>query len=628
MCGICGYLMPGRFDGPEAGEACVRAMADALAHRGPDDAGIWVDAERGLGLGHRRLAILDLSPMGHQPMHSADGRLTIVFNGEVYNHEALRRELADYPFRSTSDTETILAAVGRWGLSAAVSRFVGMFAFALWDREAGTLSLVRDRLGIKPLYYAEAGRGLIFGSELKALRAVPGVSLSIDRNSLALYFRHNYIPAPHSIYAGVRKVLPGEMIVIGGEGLRSTRYWNVDEVWRRGADAPFAGSDSEACDALEQLLRDAVEKRMLADVPLGAFLSGGIDSSVVAALMQAVSDKPVRTFSIGFAERDFNEADHARAVAEHLGTDHTELFVSPRELLDVVPEVPRFWDEPFADSSQIPTYILSRLTRRSVTVSLSGDGGDELFSGYARYGWTERAYRALRRVPGPVRSAVAGLGKGLPRRIFDLLGRNGQKFRWRLDALGLADFESLYRYFVSHFKDPAAFVLGAVEPETPASACRPMADRRAWMSLYDLLGYLPDDILTKVDRASMAVSLEARVPLLDHRVVEFAAALPTSLKVRGGQEKWLLRQVLYRHVPSELVDRPKMGFGVPIEQWMRKELRPWCEDLLDSSALRRQGYLDADAVSRIWREYLAGENNWNYYLWDVLMFQAWLGEWA
>ncbi|MUM77822.1 asparagine synthase (glutamine-hydrolyzing) [Pseudodesulfovibrio sp. F-1] len=623
MCGIIGLYSS--VQSPD--ESTLRTMTDALAHRGPDDSGVWMDPEAGVGLGHRRLAILDLSPLGRQPMDSVCGRYVIAYNGEVYNHVALRRELPDYPFRSTSDTETILAAVSAWGLEAALKRFVGMFAMALWDRTERKLFLVRDRMGIKPLYYGRLGKGWVFGSELKALRACPGFSSRINRGALSLYFRHNFVPAPLSIYEDAWKLEPGQLAIIDDTGLKLVRWWDTASLWRKGSAEPLEIGDVEATERLEELLSDAVSLRMLSDVPLGAFLSGGIDSSTVVALMQRASDRPVRTYSIGFHEKGYNEAGHAKAVARHLGTDHTELYVTPREMLDVIPAMPRFWDEPFADSSQIPTYILSRMTREHVTVSLSGDGGDELFSGYDRYFWTTGVWNAVHRIPAPVRKALVAAGRAVPNRMFDLLGSKGQKVRWRLDAVGMEDFPSLYRYFTSMFKRNE-IVLGLErEPDHFLAELPPTSDYWSWMSLYDLLCYLPDDILTKVDRASMAVSLEARVPLLDHRVVEFAARLPQALKVRGGKGKWLLRQVLYRHVPRELVERPKMGFGVPIEQWLHGELRQWCDDLLNPAEIRRQGYLDAGLVEKMWREYLAGEHNWKSSLWEVLMFQAWLAEW-
>ena len=619
MCGITGLFVPGQG----LDEGCLISMTDSLIHRGPDDSSLWVDQAAGIGLGHRRLAILDLSPKGRQPMVSQSGRYVICYNGEVYNHLDIRRELIGYPFVSTSDTETILAAIEHWGVAKSLEKFIGMFAIALWDRQERQLVLVRDRMGIKPLYYASLpGGGWVFGSELKALRLHHAFSRSIDRDALTLFFRHNYIPAPHTIYKDTWKLLPGEMAVIDCGGLRKEIWWDVDQIWRSGADRPLDLGDVQAIDELESLLSDAVGLRMLSDVPLGVFLSGGIDSSTVAALMQAQSSRPVKSFSIGFHESQYNEAQLARAVSDHLGTDHTELYVTPRDLLDIVPLISRYWDEPFADSSQIPTYLLSRLTRGHVTVSLSGDGGDELFCGYERYFWTHRVYSALTRVPWALRRMLAALGKAAPKSWFGLLGGKGQRIRWRLDALTIDDLGELYRYFISHFKNPALFVLGAEEPQ--ARRLTAMGDSWSWMALHDLQTYLPDDILTKVDRASMAVSLEARVPLLDHRVVAFASRVPHVMKVRDGQSKWLLRQVLYRHVPPELVDRPKIGFGVPIRRWMRGELREWCEALLSYETIKRQGYIDADAVRGMWRAYLAGEDNWNYYLWDVLMFQSWL----
>ena len=629
MCGICGIYAPGS---PEAlaSLAPLVAMNASLAHRGPDDHGLWTDATAGVGLGHRRLAILDLSPLGRQPMLSASGRYVLCFNGEVYNFRLLRDELAPlgHCFRGGSDTEVMLAAIEAWGLAEAVRRFNGMFAFALWDRQERSLSLVRDRLGVKPLYIGRIPGGVVFGSELGALRAHPGFDQGLDRDALALYFRHNYIPGPHSIYASARKLLPGEIAVFTPQGETSARFWDADAVWRQGVADPFTGGEAELTDELERLLTDAVALRLISDAPLGAFLSGGVDSSLVAALMQRQSARPVRTFSIGFAETAFNEAPYAREVARHLGCEHTELTVTARDMLELAPKMPGIYDEPFADSSQIPTALLCRLTRGHVTVALSGDGGDELFSGYERYPWSLRAHRLLSAVPGPLRQSALAVGRLVPQGLWGLLGPLGHKLRWRLDALGVQGFEALYRHFVSHLKDPAQLVLGAHEPDYPARSPLPLGGtdeaRRAWMSLADLLGYLPDDILTKVDRASMAVALEARTPLLDYRVAEFAARLPMRLKVRGGQGKHLLRQVLYRHVPRALVDRPKMGFGVPLAAWLRGELRPWAEELLSPALVRRQGWLDAGFVSRLWAAFLAGEDNCCHSLWDVLMFQAWL----
>jgi asparagine synthase (glutamine-hydrolysing) len=631
MCGICGIFAPGNREAL----AVLPAMNASLSHRGPDDAGLWTAAEAGIGLGHRRLSILDLSPLGRQPMLSASGRYVLCFNGEVYNHLRLRAELAPlgHRFQGGSDTETMLAAIEEWGLEDAVGRFNGMFAFALWDTAERRLTLVRDRLGVKPLYVgALRGGGVVFGSELKALRAHPGFDAALNLDALGLYFRHNYIPAPHCIYAAASKVLPGEMVRFGSEGQTRTRYWDADQIWRQGFAEPFAGTEDELADELERLLSDAVSLRMVADVPLGAFLSGGIDSSLITALMQRQSSQPVRSFSIGFAEAAFNEAPHARAVAAHLGCVHTELTATARDLLALAPDVPRIWDEPFADSSQIPTLLLCKLTRGHVTVALSGDGGDELFSGYERYPWSLRAHGLLSAMPAPLRHALHSLGRSLPKAAWGLLGARGQSFRWQLDTLEVDGFEALYRHFISHLKHPAQLVPAANDVEYPGRSPRPLGDspeaRRAWMSLADILGYLPDDILTKVDRASMSVALEARAPLLDSRVAGFAARLPMRFKVRGpmtgGEGKLLLRKILYRHVPQELVDRPKMGFGVPLAAWLRGELAPWARDLLSPALLRRQGILGADFAETMWREFAAGEDKRCHSLWNLLMFQAWL----
>lgn len=626
MCGITGYLHPVGLENADV----IRSMTDALTHRGPDDAGVWSDGEGGVAFGHRRLAILDISPMGRQPMASACERYVICYNGEVYNYRTLRDELESlgHAFKGGSDTEVLLAAIVQWGVSEAVGRFVGMFAFALWDTRARELVLVRDRLGIKPLYYGTVGKAFVFGSEIKVLRAFPGFDSTVDRGALTLYFRHNYIPAPYSIHENVRKLEPGCILrVKPGESPRSERYWSAGEVWATGAADPFRGTEAEAVEQLEALLMDAVGCRMVSDVPLGAFLSGGIDSSLVVALMQAQNDRPVKTFSIGFHERGFNEAEYAKRVAAHLGTDHTELYLNVADMLDVIPSLPRYWDEPFADSSQIPTYYVSELARRHVTVSLSGDGGDELFAGYDRYFWSNRVRRMLG-VPLPLRRAAVALARLLPEGVFGAMGSLGQKVRWRLDGLQCEDFRSLYRFLLSHNKNPSGFVLSGHEPQTALTGDVDVpGDVFRRMTLWDTVSYLPDDILTKVDRASMAVSLEARVPLLDHRVVAFAARLPTSMKVRNGKGKHLLRQVLYRHVPEALVERPKMGFGIPMAHWLGHELRDWSEALLDERLVRQQGFLDHRAVRSMWEKFLAGETYYCHFLWDVLMFQAWLAEW-
>ena len=647
MCGLAGCWAPGR--GEDLREAGL-AMADALAHRGPDGSGVWVEGEAGLALGHRRLSIIDLSEDGAQPMVSASGRYVIAYNGEVYNFAAIRRELDAGGFspayRGHSDTEVILAAMEAWGVEGAVRRFVGMFAFALWDRRDRVLSLVRDRLGIKPMFYGWSGGALLFGSELKALRAHPAWRGEVDRGALALLLRHNCIPAPYSIYQGVHKLPPGSILTLRSPAPDSAEpvpYWSAREVAQRGSADPFRGGDAEAIGELDALLRDAVGLRMIADVPLGAFLSGGVDSSVVVALMQAQSDRPVKTFSIGSHNRQFDEAQHARAVAEHLGTEHTELYVTPEEARSVIPSLPEMFDEPFADSSQIPTFLVSRLARQHVTVSLSGDGGDELFAGYNRHVWGERLWNRVGHIPNRARGAI---GRALASRSPESWNRlyqrvepvvparmrqrmPGYKVHKLAEVLNARTPEALYRSLASHWKHPEQLVPGAAEPATAltdprrAAALPGFTERMMYM---DLVTYLPDDILTKVDRASMAVSLEARVPLLDHRVVEFAWRLPLSMKLRSGQGKWILRQVLDRYVPRTLIERPKMGFGIPLGEWLRGPLREWAEALLDERTLREGGFFDPAPIRRGWSEHLAGKRDAEYHLWTVLMFQAWLQE--
>ena len=640
MCGIAGY-----WGAAPAAEATAARMADSIAHRGPDASGVWCDKAAGLALAHRRLSIIDLSPAGHQPMLSPCGRYALIYNGEIYNHLDLRADLeragGGFDWRGHSDTETLLAALRHWGVTGALARLNGMFAFAFWDQAERALYLARDRMGEKPLYYGQCGTTLLFGSELKALTAHPCWNGRLDREALTLFLRHNYIPAPWSIYQGIRKLPPAHVVAIREHGqviADPVCYWDINALAAR---ATSADSPEALTDELEALLLDAIGRRMAADVPLGAFLSGGYDSTTVAALMQRQSERPVKTFSIGFREEAYNEARHARAVAAHLGTEHTELYVSPEQARAVIPELPKIYDEPFADSSQIPTFLISRLARQHVTVGLSGDGGDELFCGYNRYLLGYSVWKKLSFVPPPARRLLAALIRSAPghalERIQRILPRRWQVFSLpdRLPKLAEAllhqSGQAFYRYLVSHAKDPAALVLGAREPETildrPGDLPR-LAGLRERMMLLDMQTYLPDDILTKVDRASMAVSLEARVPLLDHRVVEFAWRVPTDLKYRRGQSKWLLRQVLYRHVPRELMERPKMGFGVPIEQWLRDPLRDWAEALLNEKRLCEDGILAPGPIRQMWQQHVSGQRRWHYHLWDVLMLQAWLDEHA
>ncbi len=618
-------------------------MAASLAHRGPDDEGIWMDAEAETALIHRRLSIIDLSPAGHQPMVSADGRFVITYNGEVYSYQPIAAELAarGRKFRGYSDTEVILESFAANGVEPTLKRMIGMFAIALWDRRERTLTLIRDRLGIKPLYWAKFGKLFLFGSELKALRAHPGWVPRIDRNAVAAFMRHNYIPAPHTIYQGVHKLEPGTILTLPWQGEpQITRFWDARAMARDGTLHPLEGSDAELIEQLESLLQDAVGRRMIADVPLGAFLSGGVDSSTVVALMQAARSGKVRTFSIGFDIPGYNEAPQAAAVARHLQTEHTELTVTSSQALNVIPRLPEWYDEPFADSSQIPTYLVSAMTRQHVTVALSGDGGDELFAGYNRYQLTQRFWRALSLLPASLRKgAAAALTAVSPDRWTSLLAalpsrlrppQAGDKVHKLATVLKLDGADAIYRRLVSHW-DPAEIMPQAHEPQSlldDVTLAKEFPDLLARMQFLDLVTYLPDDILTKVDRASMAVALEARVPLLDHRVVEFSWRLPCDAKVRGNTSKWLLRQVLYRHVPPALFERPKMGFGIPLGEWLRGPLRDWAEALLDERRLREAGLLDHAVVRRFWREHVDGRRNWQYLIWDVLMLEAWRERWA
>ena len=655
MCGLAGFI-DGSSASPTGGwPILLRRMGDAIRHRGPDDSGVWIDEHAGVGLVHRRLSILDLSPAGHQPMVSASRRFVMTFNGEIYNHLELRGLLeggggrasiamtATGGWRGHSDTETLLAGIEAWGVEATLKKSIGMFAIALWDRQTHTLTLARDRMGEKPLYFGWQRCGnervFLFGSELKALKAHPAFAADIDRGALCLLLRHNYIPAPYSIYQDISKLEPGCLLTVSlaQPEPKIWNYWDTVKVASAGVAQPFAGTANEAVDALEVLVKDAVRQQMMSDVPLGAFLSGGIDSSTVVALMQAQSSRPVKTFTIGFNEGGYNEAVHAKAVARHLGTEHNELYVSSQQAMDVIPHLPSLYCEPFADSSQIPTFLVSQLARDYVTVSLSGDAGDELFCGYNRYQITEKLWHKLALVPAPLRALVAKGITALSPTAWDSLagaipgaGRYatlGDKLHKGAGVLASATVDDLYLGMVSHQRSPADWVICGQEPATHLTGLRPelagLGTVERMMAL-DAISYLPDDILVKVDRAGMGVSLESRVPFLDHRVVEFAWSLPLNYKLREGQTKWPLRQVLYRYVPRELIDRPKMGFGVPLDDWLRGPLRDWAEELLDEARLAREGFFHPAPIRQIWAEHLSGRRNWMAQLWNVLMFQAWL----
>jgi asparagine synthase (glutamine-hydrolysing) len=643
MCGIAGIVVGGA---PLTNAAeIVARMTATLLHRGPDSGGAWSDAEAGVFFGHRRLAIVDLTADGAQPMLAASGRYVITYNGEIYNFGELRAELeqAGRTFRGHSDTEVMLVAIEQWGLRAALLRFTGMFAFALWDREQRQLHLVRDRTGEKPLYYGRHGGALLFASELKPLFAVPGFRPAVDRNVLASYLRHNCVPGEAAILQGVRKVPPGKIVSIDartgvlGDAVIDT-YWSGLDAFR-GAQ-PFRGTFADATEEVDRLLSRSVRRQMIADVPLGAFLSGGVDSSTVVALMQKQSTRPVRTFTIGFHEGGFNEAEYAKQVARHLGTDHTELYVTPADALDVIPQLAQMYDEPFADSSQIPTFLVSRLARQHVTVALSGDGGDELFSGYNRYLWTQQVWRRLSRVPLPLRRAASATILKLPASAWDRVLRPlmplvprrmryslpGSRLHKMAQSFAVDSQQAVYRRLISHWIDPGSIVLGSREPRNAlfeAAWSGPGGFVRKMM-LSDLLGYLPDDILVKLDRAAMRVSLEGRVPLLDHELIEFSFGLPLEYLLRDGSGKLVLKSVLHRYVPPALVERPKAGFALPVAEWLRGPLREWAEALLDPRRLRDEGYFAVEPVRAAWQQHLGGQGQLEYLIWDVLMFQSWL----
>lgn len=642
MCGLTGFWQTGSSGDGLA--ALAQRMADCIAHRGPDDGGVWVDEVSGLALAHRRLSIVDLSAAGHQPMLSASGRYVLAYNGEVYNHLDLREELQATgdapPWRGHSDTETLLACIEAWDVETTLKRSVGMFAFALWDRQAHTLVLARDRAGEKPLYYGWQGEAFLFGSELKALRAHPAFNATVDRGALALLLRHNYIPAPYSIHQGILKLPPGTwlQLVQGQRDAQPQAYWSLAEVAERGVANPFTGSDSEAIDELARLMGKAVAGQQVADVPLGALLSGGIDSTVVTALMQAQSRRPIRTFTIGFEDKTYDEGTYAHAIAMHLGTEHTELQLSAADALSLIPKLPAMYDEPFADSSQLPTHLVMSMARRHVTVALSGDAGDEFFAGYNRYFLGPATWHRIGWMPPPLRRVLGAAMTAVPAHTLNRVGgplsryfgvaqpgdkshKLGQRLR---HVNGIDD---LYVSLVTEWPNAADMVVGGHIPPNlldQRERWPELQDPVARMMALDGLTYMPDDILVKVDRAAMAASLETRAPFLDRDVMEFAWRLPMHMKLRDGRGKWILRQLLDRHVPRALIERPKMGFGIPLDQWLRGPLKDWAGNLLNPDRLRREGYLRPEAITPTWNAHLRGEGSFGYRLWAVLMFQAWL----
>lgn len=643
----------------------VQEMSNSLIHRGPDDDGVWVDDRGNLALGHRRLSILDLSSEGHQPMMSREERYAIAFNGEIYNHLELRNELEKgslgdslIPWRGHSDTETLLACFSHWGIRKTLERSVGMFAIALWDRKEKLLYLARDRFGEKPLYYGWVNGAFVFGSELKAIRKFPGFSNPVDRNALSLYLRFSYVPSPHSIYQDIYKLEQGCILTIATDStsqppssvlkiptskntISLDRWWSLDSTITA-ATQQLITDETEAIDRLESALVDSIKLQSIADVPLGAFLSGGVDSSCIVALMQAHSAGSVKTFTIGFEEEGFNEAGFAKNVATHLGTQHVELYVSSSDALDMIPNLPQLYDEPFADSSQIPTHLVCRQARSQMKVALTGDAGDELFGGYNRYFWAERIWNKISWLPQPLRSGLASVINSISpaswdfmaspvnaclpaQRRFFLLGDKIHKLASRLR--NVHDLDDLYMSLVSEWRDPASVVIGSQEPETllaDRSQKQGRTEHQHRMMYWDAMTYLPDDILCKVDRAAMGIGLESRIPFLDHRVAELAWKIPLNMKIRNGQGKWILRQVLYKYIPKELIERTKTGFGVPVGEWLCGPLLEWAESLLDESRLKKEGYFNTTVVRQKWADHKAGTRNWTQSIWTILMFQAWL----
>jgi len=640
MCGLVGFLS--QKSNIDLNEKSIRSMTDAMISRGPDDSGIWSDSSNNIWLGHRRLSILDVSSAGHQPMLSKNEDFVLVFNGEIYNHLELRAEIEKKQgcnWRGNSDTESLLTGFEKLGIDKTLAIISGMFSFALWDKKSKIITLGRDRIGEKPMYYGWQNETFYFGSELKALTKHHAFNKEIDRNSLCLLMRHNYIPAPFSVYKGIKKLKPGTILKVSlkDKEPKEDTYWSSEKIALKGIQYPFRGTRSEAVDTLENLLKESVKKQMIADVPLGAFLSGGVDSSTIVALMQAQSTRPIKTFTIGFSENQYNEANFANSVAKHLGTCHTELYVSPKQAMDVIPHLPTIYDEPFADSSQIPTYLVSKLAKQHVTVALSGDAGDELFCGYNRYQMASKMWNRINCLPQFSRRLLANMMlKFSPQFWTDFasfipkvrsINNFGDKVHKGAPILLNASMQELYAALVSHWQNPESLIINGTEPKTILNESEHRFqdfNQIQKMMILDLLTYLPDDILVKVDKAAMGVSLESRIPFLDPMIIEFAWSLPDDFKIYKNQTKWILRQVLHRHVPEKLIDRPKMGFGIPIDVWLRGPMKDWAYELIKPSRLKMEGYFNPDPIHQKWNEHLSGKRNWAYHLWDILMFQSWL----
>lgn len=634
MCGFTGVLS--QIDWSNQAEQLLDAMGAAIGHRGPNDKGAWFDKDAGIGFAHTRLAVVDLSPAGHQPMHASSGRYVIAFNGEIYNHLQLRKELQGQNWRGHSDTETLLAGFDAWGIEATIERSVGMFAFAVWDKHRQQLILGRDRAGEKPLYYGWHGESFLFGSELKALKKHPNFNNTLNSDAIAAFLSRSYIPTPLSIYKHINKLIPGSLLYVSRAKPDPVikQYWSALDKAMAGVRAPFMGDEEEAVDELERLAKDAIAQQMIADVPLGAFLSGGIDSSTVVALMQAQSSIPIRTFSIGFHEKKYNEAEYAKAVANHLGTEHNELYITQQDALAVIPKLPTLYDEPFADSSQIPTFLIANMAKQQVTVALTGDGADELFCGYNRYQMTNQYWGRMQKIPMPLRMGLSKMITKVNANTWDkaalalpFISKNiqlGAKLHKGAKVLTSTDVKQLYHRIIAQHQDPASLLaIDTINPEVfNDKAIDSMHDIERMM-FCDFISYLPDDILVKVDRAAMGVSLETRVPFLDHRLVEFAWTLPLGKKLKNGQTKWPLRKLLNRHVPSHLIDRPKMGFGIPLQTWLQGPLKAWAGDLLDNNRLLQEGIFNPQQVNFMWKQCQENKGNFSAVLWNILMFQAW-----
>jgi len=624
----------------------ITSMTNAIAHRGPDDSGFWNDQPAGIALGHRRLSIVDLSPAGHQPMHSPSKRYVLVFNGEIYNHQEIRTRLCEHSWIGTSDTETLLMAIERWGIHKTIELCVGMFAFAIWDNHMRELILGRDRMGEKPIYYGWQGNSknssFLFGSELKALKNHPSFLPKINRQALSLFMEYSYVPTPHSIYQDIFKLKPGHLLTVSLDKHKPTiePYWSFIDMVKSSNTSKLYEPEKDVVDKLESLLKSVIKQQMVADVPVGAFLSGGVDSSTIAAIMQSQSNIPINTFTIGFKEEIYNEAIYAKAIANHLKTNHTELYVTPQQALDVIPGLPGLYCEPFADSSQIPTFLVSKLAREKVTVAVTGDGGDELFSGYNRYTLTKELWCKIFHLPVWARSFIASSMTSLSPNSWNIIANSvpslvpkslrlnnlGEKIHKAAKVITTKQFDDFYLGLVTHCK-PEEIVIGSHEQKPLLNYKQSgftLFDDVEKMMIIDAMTYLPDDILVKVDRASMAVSLESRIPFLDHRVVDFAWRIPQSMKINKGSSKWILREILYKHVPKHLINRPKMGFAVPIDTWLRGPLRDWAENLLDENRLKQEGFFHPEPIRNKWLEHLSGKKNWQHFLWNVLMFQSWL----